>query len=75
MDGVLFWVCLSVQVIVDMREFRSSLPSLLHKKGVAVVPLTLEVSYCPDTLYLTDLSLGGGLCPHTRCVCREKECE
>ena len=32
------------QVVVDMREFRSSLPSLLHKRGVTIVPLTLEVT-------------------------------
>jgi DNA excision repair protein ERCC-4 len=31
------------KVIVDVREFRSSLPSLLHRRGVSVLPLTLEV--------------------------------
>ncbi|CAI8009793.1 DNA repair endonuclease XPF [Geodia barretti] len=31
------------KVIVDMREFRSSLPSLLHKRGINILPLTLEV--------------------------------
>ena len=30
-------------VIVDVREFRSSLPSLLHSRGLTVVPVTLEV--------------------------------
>ena len=30
-------------VIVDMREFRSALPSRLHQAGVEVVPVTLEV--------------------------------
>jgi DNA excision repair protein ERCC-4 len=30
-------------VIVDMREFRSSLPSLIHKRGIDVIPLTIEV--------------------------------
>lgn len=31
------------QVIVDLREFRSSLPSLLHNAGILVVPATLTV--------------------------------
>ncbi|EIW85970.1 hypothetical protein CONPUDRAFT_140757 [Coniophora puteana RWD-64-598 SS2] len=31
------------QVIVDMREFRSTLPSLLHAAGQLVVPATLTV--------------------------------
>lgn len=31
------------QVIVDMREFRSTLPSLLHASGLLVVPGTLTV--------------------------------
>ncbi|KAI0365205.1 hypothetical protein BV20DRAFT_954830 [Pilatotrama ljubarskyi] len=31
------------RVIVDMREFRSSLPSLLHASGLLVLPLTLTV--------------------------------
>ena len=30
-------------VVVDMREFRSSLPPLLHKQGVYVLPKTLEI--------------------------------
>ena len=30
-------------VIVDVREFRSSLPSLLHSRGLTVIPVTLEV--------------------------------
>lgn len=34
---------LSPRVIVDMREFRSELPSLLHKRGMDVEPVTLEV--------------------------------
>lgn len=33
----------NAQVIVDMREFRSSLPSLLHARGMEVIPVTLEV--------------------------------
>ncbi|RDX42825.1 hypothetical protein OH76DRAFT_1362124 [Lentinus brumalis] len=31
------------RVVVDMREFRSSLPSLLHASGLLVLPLTLTV--------------------------------
>ncbi|KAI0628176.1 hypothetical protein C8Q77DRAFT_1203995 [Trametes polyzona] len=31
------------RVIVDMREFRSSLPSLLHASGLLVLPVTLTV--------------------------------
>lgn len=31
------------QVIVDTREFRSSLPSLIHAKNVRIVPTTLIV--------------------------------
>ena len=31
------------RVIVDMREFRSALPSLLHKRGIDIEPVTLEV--------------------------------
>ena len=32
-----------LQVVVDMREFRSSLPSLLHRRGIEILPVTLEV--------------------------------
>ncbi|GLJ46967.1 hypothetical protein SUGI_0991250 [Cryptomeria japonica] len=32
-----------IQVIVDMREFRSSLPSVLHQQGMKIIPVTLEV--------------------------------
>ncbi|XP_054824903.1 DNA repair endonuclease UVH1 isoform X2 [Prosopis cineraria] len=31
------------QVIVDMREFMSSLPNVLHQKGMRIIPVTLEV--------------------------------
>ncbi|KAL7411124.1 hypothetical protein BDY24DRAFT_148638 [Mrakia frigida] len=33
----------SPQVIVDMREFRSTLPSLLHASNVRIIPATLQV--------------------------------
>ena len=56
-------------VIVDMREFRSSLPSLLHAAGLHVVPCTLQVGdyvlspdMCVERKSLTDLvqSLNSG---------------
>lgn len=28
-----------------MREFRSALPSLLHKRGIDIIPVTLEVVF------------------------------
>ncbi|KXJ09967.1 DNA repair endonuclease XPF [Exaiptasia diaphana] len=31
------------RVIVDMREFRSELPSLIHRRGIDIEPVTLEV--------------------------------
>lgn len=31
------------KVIVDMREFRSDLPVLLHRRGVDIEPITLQV--------------------------------
>ncbi|XP_003417763.2 DNA repair endonuclease XPF isoform X1 [Loxodonta africana] len=30
-------------IVVDMREFRSELPSLLHRRGIDIEPVTLEV--------------------------------
>lgn len=56
-------------VVVDMREFRSSLPSLLHAAGFAVVPCTLQVGdyvissdMCVERKSLSDLvqSLNSG---------------
>ena len=38
-----FVLLLLLQVIVDMREFRSELPSLIHRRGIDVEPVTLEV--------------------------------
>ena len=32
-------------VIVDMREFRSELPSLLHRRGIDIIPVTIEVAF------------------------------
>lgn len=32
-------------VIVDMREFRSDLPSLIHKRGIEIEPVTITVRF------------------------------
>ncbi|KAI4369977.1 hypothetical protein MLD38_018366 [Melastoma candidum] len=32
-----------MQIVVDMREFMSSLPNVLHQKGMRIIPVTLEV--------------------------------
>ncbi|KAJ6851610.1 putative DNA repair endonuclease UVH1 [Iris pallida] len=51
-----------MQVIVDMREFRSSLPNVLHQKGMQIIPVTLEVgdyvlspSMCVERKSIADL--------------------
>lgn len=31
------------RIIVDLREFRSELPALLHKRGIEIDPVTIEV--------------------------------
>jgi DNA excision repair protein ERCC-4 len=31
------------KILVDVREMRSALPSLIHKRGIEIIPLTLEV--------------------------------
>lgn len=31
-------------VIVDMREFRSELPALIHKRGIDIEPVTITVN-------------------------------
>ncbi|XP_047307707.1 DNA repair endonuclease UVH1 [Impatiens glandulifera] len=50
------------QVIVDMREFMSSLPNVLHQKGMRIIPVTLEVgdyilspSICVERKSIQDL--------------------
>ncbi len=32
------------RLVIDVREFMSSLPSVLHQQGLQIVPVTLEVS-------------------------------
>ena len=41
------------RLVVDVREFMSSLPSVLYQQGLDLVPLTLEVRRLPVTLLLT----------------------
>lgn len=31
------------KVIIDIREFRSELPSLIHRRGIDIIPVTLEI--------------------------------
>lgn len=33
------------KIVVDMREFRSDLPCLIHKRGIEVVPVTISVEF------------------------------
>lgn len=58
-----------MQVIVDMREFMSSLPNVLHQKGMKIIPVTLEVGdyvlspfICVERKSIVDLyqSFGSG---------------
>lgn len=44
-------------VVVDMREFRSELPSLLHRRGIDILPLTIEVFIIPPYRFLQLCSL------------------
>lgn len=38
-------VAVTPKIIVDMREFRSELPCLIHKRGIEVVPVTITVIF------------------------------
>lgn len=68
------------RVIVDMREFRSELPSLLHKRGIHVEPVTIEVGdyiltpdICVERKSINDLieSLSNGrLYNQSNAMCR-----
>ena len=40
------------RVIVDMREFRSELPALIHKRGIDIEPVTIEVRRCSIQIYI-----------------------
>ncbi|PSC75286.1 DNA repair endonuclease UVH1 [Micractinium conductrix] len=61
------------RVVVDVREFMSSLPAVLHQQGLEVVPLTLEVGdyvlspeLCVERKSISDLkgSLASGRLYH-----------
>ncbi|KAM9305957.1 DNA repair endonuclease XPF [Gastrophryne carolinensis] len=63
-------------IIVDMREFRSELPSLIHRRGIDIEPVTLEVGdyiltpdICVERKSISDLigSLNNGRL-FTQCV-------
>ncbi|XP_059046563.1 DNA repair endonuclease XPF isoform X2 [Achroia grisella] len=67
-------------VIVDMREFRSDLPALLHKKGINIEPVTIVIGdyiltpdICVERKSISDLigSLNSGRL-YTQCtqMCR-----
>ena len=38
-------------MIVDLREFRSALPNLLHSRGMQLFPRTLEVLHLPSYFF------------------------
>ena len=40
---IITWRGYKMQVIVDMREFRSSLPPILYAEGLKIIPCTLQV--------------------------------
>lgn len=35
--------CIIPKIVVDIREFRSDLPCLIHRRGIEVVPVTITV--------------------------------
>ena len=39
------------RLIVDMREFMSHLPAVLHQQGLEIVPVTLEVRHCTNASF------------------------
>ena len=67
---------LNKKIVVDMREFRSELPSLIYKRGIDIIPVTLEVGdyilspeMCVERKSITDLigSLNNGRL-YSQCV-------
>lgn len=64
------------KIIVDMREFRSELPCLIHRRGIEVVPVTITIGdyiltpdICVERKSISDLigSLNSGRL-YTQCV-------
>ncbi|XP_050041725.2 DNA repair endonuclease XPF [Dermacentor andersoni] len=78
--GAVVPVSTSRRVIVDLREFRSELPSLIHRRGISVQPVTIEVGdyiltpeICVERKSLNDLigSLNNGrLYNQAQAMCR-----
>lgn len=78
--GAVAPVSASRRVIVDLREFRSELPSLIHRRGISVQPVTIEVGdyiltpeICVERKSLNDLigSLNNGrLYNQAQAMCR-----
>lgn len=78
--GAVAPVSTSRRVIVDLREFRSELPSLIHRRGISVQPVTIEVGdyiltpeICVERKSLNDLigSLNNGrLYNQAQAMCR-----
>ena len=56
-----------------MREFRSALPSLLHKRGIDIEPVTLEVFSSLATPLLSDLLYQVGDYIITPEICLERK--
>lgn len=63
------------QILIDMREFRSTLPFLLHKTGIEITPLTLEVATIVgvEMRWVKMVVVGWRLHIDTRFVCGEEE--
>ena len=40
------------RIVVDIREFRSELPALLHKRGIEIDPMTIVVGFYFSYFYL-----------------------
>lgn len=64
------------KIIVDMREFRSDLPCLIHRRGIQVVPVTITIGdyiltpdICVERKSISDLigSLQSGRL-YTQCI-------
>lgn len=64
------------KIVVDMREFRSDLPCLIHRRGIQVVPVTITIGdyiltpdICVERKSISDLigSLNSGRL-YTQCI-------
>lgn len=64
------------RIIVDMREFRSDLPCLIHRRGIQVAPVTITIGdyiltpdICVERKSISDLigSLNSGRL-YTQCI-------